>query len=135
MNLHNFAKVFSDCKSHLNYVDFILLTCQINPATYQSAQPKDIVRFFSDPTLHIPHVGRAAPLPLPATRVVVAGKKTKTTTETTKCCYEMKIFLKFLDPKTNIKSSETQSHRTSVESGRGRPKGGECLARGCVASW
>lgn len=69
MNLHNVAKVFSYFKSHLNYVDFILLTCQMNPATHHCvAAVRYATLFFLTPTLHIPHVGRDSLLPLSATR-------------------------------------------------------------------
>lgn len=111
MNLHNVAKVFSYFKSHLNYVDFILLTCQMNPATHHCvAAVRYATLFFLTP--HYTYHTWAGPRSCPC--------RPHVPTATTKCCYEMKIFLKFLDPKANNKSSETQSHRTSSEGGRGR---------------
>lgn len=63
MNLHNVAKVFSYFKSHLNYVDFILLTCQMNPATHHCvAAVRYATLFFLTP--HITHTTRGPGLAL-----------------------------------------------------------------------
>lgn len=127
MNLHNFAKVFSYCKSHLNYVDLILPHMPNESRNVsQCAAGRYATLFFLTP--HYTYHTWAVPRPCPCRSHVSLWPATKATT---KCCYEMKIFLKFLDPKANSKSSETQSHRTSVGEEGG---GGEWLARGCVLS-